>query len=211
MSAPVPQPSSRVGEPLDDLAVPADRVVRRSEASGEAAVHGQRVHPLRMLRREQHDVGAPAETPRTTARSDPTASSTAIASSTHRSASMCSGRSDRPMPRLSNQISRPIAVSRRTRRSVGAFHQMSRWLTNPGIGEDVDRSFAGDLVGDADAVGASRVPHRGATHPGRAAVERRQSAPPRTGSWFRTAASMRRSSPPGSSPSSSSSSSRTRW
>ena len=58
-------------------------------------------------------IGPPSETPSSAARSEPTASITARTSSIRSSSGATPWtRSDRPVPRLSNRISRPIPASR---------------------------------------------------------------------------------------------------
>jgi hypothetical protein len=80
-------------------------------------------------------IGPPSEKPITMARSESTASMTALASSirTSRDGSRSSGtRSESPVPRLSKRINRENAASReRNRASVGSSHISSMWVVQP--------------------------------------------------------------------------------
>jgi hypothetical protein len=79
-------------------------------------------------------MGPPSEAPKRAARVEPTASRTALRSCIRCSIESWSGEtgSDRPVPRLSSQISRlNEAIARSDAASAGSSHWCSQWEVNP--------------------------------------------------------------------------------
>ena len=81
-------------------------------------------------------IATPSETPKSAARSEPTASHTAWTSPIRVSSvgnAESGTRSDSPVPRLSNRISRENVASRSKNRAiVGSSQAASTWETQPG-------------------------------------------------------------------------------
>src|SRR5882724_9947118 len=93
----------------------------------------------------------PSEAPNRFARSMPTASITARMSSARSSrVAIFTGRSERPVPRLSKRMSRQNLLNRsKNSARLGISQSRSRCDIVPGH-NDVERSVAGNLVGDAN-------------------------------------------------------------
>ena len=163
-SSPSAARSSARFSSLSSLEKP-NRVVRGLVWPRVLSRRGRARVPGRGVSRRRRRQGSRPPSPKSTARSDPTPSSTARRSSARMSKSgVPPDRSDRPVPRLSKRITREnAAVVRGTERPRGA-RTRSRNSPHPDDVDEVDRPVAAHLVRDVHAIDGLRVLGLGDVH-----------------------------------------------